>query len=268
MNDKEPSLRQFKMQFLAWIQLEKKNQVVTGEAAEVFGFTATQERKLLSRLSQQGLIVRVRRGLYMVPAQVPPGGQWSPGEYRLARTLMEDAGASYQIGGAIAFHQYGFDDQVPNEITVYNDKISRRSTMGGLRFTFIKVPSKRLGGSNKLKLPDGGDVKMASLPRALMDAVYDWDRYNTLPRAYVWITARKDDRKIIKELVRITLRHGNIGTMRRIGYILAKCKVSPRLLGKLKARVSEGRSLVKLDPTRPARGDINREWGIIDNEQS
>ena len=268
MNYKDSVLGKFKMQFLAWIQLEKKTQVATGEVAEAFGLTAVQERKLLSRMSQQGLIVRLRRGLYMVPARVPPGGRWSPGDYRLVYALMEDAGASYQIGGAIAFHQYGFDDQVPNEITVYNDKISRRSIMGGLRFTFIKVPPKRLGGSDKMKLPDGGDVKMASLPRALMDAVYDWDRYNTLPRAYAWITSRKDERETIKELVRITLRHGNIGTMRRIGYILAKFKVSPRLLGKLKVRVSAGKSLVKLVPTRPARGDINREWGIIDNEQS
>ena len=268
MNAKEPRLGKFKMQFLAWIQLEKKTQVATGEAAEAFGLTVTQERKLLSRMSQQGLIVRLRRGLYMVPAQVPPGGKWSPGEYKLARALMEDAGASYQIGGSIAFHQYGFDDQVPNEITVYNDKISRRTAMGGLRFTFIKVPPRRLGGSNKMKLPDGGEVIVASLPRALMDAVYDWDRYNTLPRAYVWIAARKDEPETIKELIRVTLQHGNVGTMRRIGYILGKCKVSPRLLGRLKARVAAGKSLVKLVPTRPARGDINRDWGIIDNEQS
>ena len=68
MNEKEPVLGKFKMQFLAWIQLEKKTQVVTGETAEAFGLTAIQERKLLSRISQQGLIVRLRRGLYMVPA--------------------------------------------------------------------------------------------------------------------------------------------------------------------------------------------------------
>lgn len=268
MNDKKNRLRKFKMQFFAWIQLEKKTQVITGEAAEAFGLTPTQERKLLSRLSLEGLIVRLRRGLYMVPAQVPPGGKWSPGEYKIVHTLMKDVGASYQIGGAIAFHQYALDDQVPNEVTVYNDKISRRCTIGGLRFTFIKVSLKRLGGSNKMKLPSGGNVKMASLPRTLMDAVYDWDRYNTLPRAYAWIVARKDDRETIKELIHITLRHGNIGAMRRIGYILERCKVSDRLLGQLKARVSAGKSLVKLDPTRPARGGIDREWGIIDNEQS
>ena len=185
------------MQFLAWIQLEKKNQVVTGEAAEVFGFTATQERKLLSRLSQQGLIVRVRRGLYMVPAQVPPGGQWSPGEYRLARTLMEDAGASYQIGGAIAFHQYGFDDQVPNEITVYNDKISRRSTMGGLRFTFIKVPSKR--DKNGKSRP--GNTRTQAIPNT-KKSKYSAARPMITPTAIspgvtsssVWATARDKER--------------------------------------------------------------------------
>jgi predicted transcriptional regulator of viral defense system len=268
MNDQKPVLRNLKMQFLAWIQLRKRTQVATGEIADALGLTAIQERKLLSRLTQQGLIVRLRRGLYMVPAKVPPGGVWSPGEFRLASALMDDAGAEYQIGGPIAFHQYGFNEQVPNQMTVYNDKISRRCIMAGLQFIFIKVPSSRLGGSLQISLPDGGSVKMSSLPRALMDAVYDWDRYNTLPRAYRWIAARRDERETIKELIRITLCHGNIGTMRRIGYTLAKCNVSPRLLSRLKARVSEGRSLVKLVPSLPARGAIDRDWGIIDNTKS
>jgi predicted transcriptional regulator of viral defense system len=75
MNASDPRLGKFKMQYLAWTQLETKSQVATGKAAEALELTAIQERKLLSRLSQQGLIVRLRKGLYMVPAQVPPGGR-------------------------------------------------------------------------------------------------------------------------------------------------------------------------------------------------
>lgn len=266
MDTAEPRLGKFKMQFLAWIQLERKSQVTIGEAAEALGLTAVQERKLLSRLSRQGLIVRLRKGLYLVPAQVPPGGQWTPSEYKLVDALMTDAGAIYQIGGPVAFHRYGFDEQVPNEVTVYNDKLSKRTTIGGLRFVFIKVPPKRLGGIEALKLPDGGEVIIGTLARTLLDAVYDWDRYNTLPRALAWIARKKDDNETIKKLIRLTLKHGNIGTARRIGYVLTRCKVAPRFLSKLKAKVALGTSLVRLVPRRPARGIINRDWGVIDNE--
>ncbi len=268
MNEIEPYLGKFKMQFFAWIQLEKKSQVATGEAADALGLSAVQERKLLSRLSQQGLIVRLRKGLYLVPAKVPPGGQWTPSEYKIVDALMADAGATYQIGGPIAFHRYGFDKQVPNEVTVYNNKLSKRTTIGGLRFTFIKVPLARLGGTEVLKLPDGDQVVIGSLARTLLDAVYDWDRYNTLPRAFAWVGRKKDDIETVKELIRLTLKHGNVGTARRVGYVLARCKVMPRLLSKLKAKVAAGNSLVPLVPTRPARGIINREWGVIDNENS
>ena len=117
------------------------------------------------------------------------------------------------------------------------------------------------------KLPNGGEVSIASLARALMDAVYDWDRYNTLPRAFTWIAARKDDKDLVKDLVHLALQHGNAGTMRRIGYILEANGVSTRLTSKLKAAVSKTRSLVPLIPTRPARGDIDRTWGVIDNDR-
>ncbi|MGE0175281.1 MAG: type IV toxin-antitoxin system AbiEi family antitoxin domain-containing protein [Oligoflexales bacterium] len=266
MNDQSPRLGKFRTQFLAWIQLRQKSQVETGEVAAALGLSAKQERELLSRMARQGLIVRLRRGLYMVPPRIPPGGKWSPGEYKLVDTLMADANATYQLGGPIAFHQYGFDQQVPNSITVYNNKISGQRVIGGTHFAFIKVPLKRLGGHECRKLPGGGEIIMASMPRTLFDAVYDWDRYNTLPRAYRWISAKKDDHKTIKELVRLALKHGNVGTTRRLGYVLNKLKVSRRITNKLHAALPKSSSLVPLVPTKQSRGLIDRNWGIIDND--
>ncbi len=267
MNDRETRLGKFETQLFAWTQLRKKTEIATGEVAAVLGLSPKQERELLSRMARNGLIVRLRRGLYLVPAQIPPGGQWTPGEYKLVQSLMKDAGANYQISGPTAFHQYGLDEQVPNSVTIYNDKISGRRLIGGLEFILVKISGERLGGVDNLKLPDGTQVKMASFPRTLMDAVYDWDRFNTLPRAYKWIAARKADQETLSELGRLTLQYGNSGTMRRIGYILQLCDVAPRILKKLKAEISETRSLIPLVPTQPARGEINRDWGVIVNEK-
>jgi predicted transcriptional regulator of viral defense system len=180
---------------------------------------------------------------------------------------MEDAGANYQIIGPTAFHQHGFDEQAPNNVTIYNDKISGRRSIGGIEFILVKVSRDRLGGSDDLKLPDGTQVKISGLARTLMDAVYDWDRFNTLPRAYNWIRAQKNSSDVITEMVQLTIKHSNSGTMRRIGCFLEALGIAPRLLNKLKAELTKTRSLIPLVPTLPNRGDINRDWGVIVNEE-
>jgi len=79
------------------------------------------------------------------------------------------------------------DDQVPNRIYVYNDLIFGEKQIGGTDFVFIKTDIKRLGSTKSLKAPDGIDAVMVTKTRALVDAVYDWSRYNTLLRTYGWI---------------------------------------------------------------------------------
>ena len=98
-----------------------------------------------------------------------------------------------------------------------------------------------------------------------MDAVYDWDRFNTLPRAYSWISSIIDDADTMTELARMTIKYGNSGTRRRIGYILRTSDISPRLLSKLKSSLAKTNSLIPLVPNQPERGNINRDWGLIVN---
>ena len=76
--------------------------VRTGELVGALGITPQQERELLSRLARRSLIARVRRGLYLVPPRLPPGGKWSPSEFLSLTTLMEDQGGRYQVCGARA----------------------------------------------------------------------------------------------------------------------------------------------------------------------
>src|SRR5207247_9173554 len=101
-------------QFLAYAQAQERQTVEAGTLVRALGWTADQERKVLSRLARKGLIVRVRRGLYLVPPTLPPGGRWSPGEFLALSTLMEDREGRYQISGPNAFHRYGWTEQVPD----------------------------------------------------------------------------------------------------------------------------------------------------------
>ncbi|MBI5628950.1 MAG: hypothetical protein HY953_08525, partial [Candidatus Rokubacteria bacterium] len=220
-------LGRLETQVFAYIQMRKLRTVRSGDlVASVLQMTPVQERKLLSRLSRGGLIARVRQGLYLVPPRLPLGGAWTPDAVQALNALMEDQEGRYQICGPNAFNRYGFDEQIPNRVYAYNNRISGDRTVGAAELTLIKVADKRLGDTEAVTTPDGDRAVYASRVRSLVDAVYDWSRFNGVPRGYQWIRRELAAQRVsAAELVSVTLRYGDTGTIRRMGALLERAGV-------------------------------------------
>jgi predicted transcriptional regulator of viral defense system len=260
------SLTELERRFFGYTQSRNQGTVRTGEIAQRLNLTIPQERKLLSRLSQRDLIARVRRGLYLVPPQMPVGGSWSPSEALALKTTFEDLGGRYQISGPNAFSRYGWDEQVPNQTFVYNNRVSGRRSIGAVQLSLVKVADERLGATDIVMTPEGIPVIYASRARALMDAVYDWSRFGSLPRAYDWIRVElKNDSRLAPELVAVSLRYGNQATLRRLGQLLEDAKVSESLLRKIKKALRPTTSLIPWIPTLPKRGKASTNWKVVVN---
>ncbi|MCP4683208.1 MAG: hypothetical protein GY864_12810, partial [Desulfobacterales bacterium] len=138
-------------------------------------------------------------------------------------------------------------------------------SIGNLAFQFIKVANKRLGAINAVHTQDT-EIIYSSKARTLMDAVYDWSRFNSLPRGYDWIKREiKNDPKFEKELIEVTAEYGNIATTRRIGYLLDTIVPTSRMINRLQRQLGSSSALIPRVPGRPAKGTINRKWGIIVN---
>lgn len=254
-------------QLFAYVQMRGIDTVRNGELVAALGFDVQQERKLLSRLAQRGLIVRVRRGLYLVPPRLPPGGRWSPGEFAALASLMADCGGAYQLSGPNAFHRYGWEDQVPNRLYAYNNRISGERRVGPTRITLVKVTDNRLGETDVFTTPEGIEAIYSSRTRALIDAVYDWSRFGSLPRAYGWIRAEIARNGVSPEdLIRVARRYGNVSTLRRLGKLLEMVGVEESLLKRLQRQIPPSTALVALVPTLPKRGTVDRRWGVLVNE--
>ena len=255
-------------QVLAYAQLRQLRTVRTGELADSLRLSSRQEREVLSRLSQGGLIARVRRGLYLLPPRLPLGGPWGPDEILALNTLLEDCGAGYQICGPNAFNRYGFDEQIPSRLYVYNNRLSGDRTIGTVAMTLIKVANDRLGGTEKAQTPEGLTAIYSSRARTLVDAVYDWSRFSSLPRAYDWIRSElASGRVAASELARLAVRYGNQGTLRRIGALLEQEGVAQAVLRIVQKALRPSASVIPWIPTGSRCGKVNRRWGVILNEQ-
>lgn len=126
-------LGKLEMQLLAYAQLRKKEFIFSGEIAVALEIHAEQEWKLLNRMATSGLIIRLKRGIYLVPSRMPAGGRWTVSGYYILSKLMEVLKGRYQTSGPSAFNFHGFDDQIPNRIYVYNDRIFGEKEIGGKR---------------------------------------------------------------------------------------------------------------------------------------
>ncbi len=257
------------MQMLAYLQMRKRQMVKTGELIDPLQLSREQERELFRRMARGGLIVRVRPGFYLVPERLPLGGSWSPDETLALNTLMGDRKGRYQICGPNAFNRYGFDDQIPNRVYAYNNRISGERTIGAVALTLIKVADERLGDTEAMKTVEGQTAVYGSRARTLVDAVYDWSRFNSLPRAYDWIRGELAANRVgAAELVAVALRYGDKGTIRRIGALLEMQGVETGLLRKLEKALDPSTGLIPWIPTKRKRGKINRRWGVVLNDRT
>lgn len=259
-------LGELETRFFAYAQMRQMRTVRTGELVSALGLTKNQERELFRRLARGRLIARVRPGLYLVPRRLPLGGSWTPDEFLALETLMEDRKGRYQICGPNAFNRYGFDEQVPTRIYAYNTVISGNRTIGSVHLTLIKVAGRRLGATETVKTPEGVPAIYSSRVRTLVDAVYDWSRFNGLPRGLQWIQRELAAGRVsATNLVTTTLRYGNTGTIRRIGVLLEQEGVESRLLRSLQKALPPSQSMIPWIPTRPKRGITAHRWGVVIN---
>lgn len=252
-------------QLFAYCQIHNKEILRLGELQEAFEISARQEKELLAYMSNKGSITRLKRGVYLVPQILPPSGKWQPDPKYLVSCLMEEIGANYYIGGPFAFHYHGLTEQIPNSITVYNDKISGRKILGNLNAMFIKVATNRLGSTEKINMARGHVANIATLARCIVDAVNDYNRYNTIPKAYWWIKKYSQDFSILKEIVRETHKFANISTKRRIGFIIHTLLSDDKLVKILLDSLQETQSWIPLVPYSSAKGKTDKQWRIINN---
>ncbi len=262
-----------KIEFFTELRVVKVN-----ELSRNFKISRNQEQALVRKLVRSGDALRLRRGRFLIRPTNQQGAAWTPTEASVLKSLILDCGGQYQLCGPIAFQRYGWDDQIPNRIHVYNTLDSGERQIGAVALDLIKVAPARLGATEVTTHPDGTELIWPTRARALFDAVYDWSRFNSLPRGYDWIRAElQRDSAFAADLVEVTLQFANHGTIRRIGWLLQDCNAPMGLLRMLERKLRRSSSVIAWDPTHPkrrssARSDderqIERRWGVVFNHES
>ena len=121
-----------------------------------------------------------------------------------------------------AFNRYGFGEQIPTRVYAYNNRESGDRRIGSVDLTLIKVADERLGDIHKMETAEGRNGLYLARVHLTRRCVRR-SRFNSLPQAYDWIRKELKAKRVTpKELVSLTLKYGDIGTVRRMGALLER----------------------------------------------
>lgn len=104
-------------------------------------------RQALARLAKTGKLRRIRRGLYERPRPHPIIGQAPSSSMDVARVIMEQRNAPWEVSGAHAANLLGLSEQVPAQLVIQTTAQVPPVVLGKSKITFKRVAPSSLVGA-------------------------------------------------------------------------------------------------------------------------
>ena len=106
--------------------------------------------KVLSRLTQKGIIRRLGNGLYDYPKKHPVLGLLQPAPDIVAKVLSGNHGARIQPTGAYAANLLGLSTQVPAKIVYLTDGLSRLVCVGDMEIRLQHTTTRNMATAGRI----------------------------------------------------------------------------------------------------------------------
>jgi predicted transcriptional regulator of viral defense system len=249
--------------FLNELTIREKDFFTLKEAAKILSDKDnTTVRKLLSDMSQRGLIMRIKDGLYhRIPYEQQPD-KYFPNWHLTAEAMAQPK--EYYIGfySALEIHNLITQPSMVEQVVTRERVKPKMQQVKNVRFEFILLNQKRFFGYKRHWIDDFHKVYCSDIEKTFLDCLYK-------PNYAGGIT--EITRALYKS--RENLQYANLEdylekfnaqvVYKRLGFIIDQLGLFPDLQDFITGRLTS--SYAPLEPSLDKHGNYNSKWGIIDN---
>ena len=230
--------------------------------AHLLALNPSQVHQLVRQLMRAGLVAEIENGKYLLLGFEPERVLSNP--LFIGCHLVTPGYVSYWS----ALHTYGFTEQAPLTIYVATTKKKQPVEYAGQRFRFVTIRPRKFFGYRREQV-GGLPVLIADEEKALIDSLSEPEYAGGIVEVAKALRAAIDGIDL-NTLVDYANRIGNRTLGSRLGYLLELVgrSVEPndaavrREAGHEAAQLIRSRSLVKLDPSRPAQAQRDVRWRL------
>ena len=189
--------------------------------AEIAPYIRAQDeagkRQFVSRLTEAGWLVRIKKGVYQI-ADLTSLGTVTLSRYAVAQILAPDSYVSFE--SALQFH--GLHDQLMQAIASVSLKQRRNVTLVGTTYRFVKITEKFFFGYEEHTF-EGQAARIATAEKALVDMIQlHRSAYSSDRVAEILASSRHE---IDVERLTDYLQRANLTTQRIFGLLFDKLNI-------------------------------------------
>jgi predicted transcriptional regulator of viral defense system len=220
-----------------------------------------QARGQLKRMADEGLLMRVRDGVYYIIPYEQDAVAFLPDWHLLAEPL---TGQDYYIGyySAMQIHQLITQPSLKEQIVVSRQIKPSETVIKGVKFQLIYHNSKHFFGYKKVWADSFHRVFCSDLEKTLVDCLGKPDYAGGTVEVAKAIFMSKS--KInFENLLQYALQFDSQAVIKRLGYLLELLKIETSIIEVLQKKRTASISL--LDTEAPKQGKILSRWNICQN---
>ena len=224
-------------------------------------FSETTLRVHLKNMTDDGLLLRVRDGVYYIIPFEYDSQTYIPDWHLLVEPLV---GGEHYIGYYAAMHIHNLITQpsLVEQIVVNKQKQPANIVLREARFQFIYHNPKHFFGYKKTWIDNFNKVYCSDLEKTFVDALYKPSYSGGMVEIGKALYMAKNKIDFEKLLAYID-RFGSVTVIKRLGFLLELFGIETQILDQLQKRNTK--TVVVLDTTLPKDGKINSRWGIQKN---
>jgi predicted transcriptional regulator of viral defense system len=242
---------------------EKKMFFSPAEAAKLLGVNySSSVRELLSAMTERGLIMRIKDGLYHVVPYEKNSNEYFPNWHLTAEAITGNR--NYYLGfyTALDIHNLITQPSLVEQIVVGERMQPKKLKVRNVEFEIITFNKKHFFGFQKTWIDDFNKVYCSDLEKTLIDCLYKPNYANGITEIAKALYKCKEKINTGKMLTYLEKFDAQV-VLKRLGFILDYMNTSPQLAENIRTKLSNSYTL--LDPLLPKNGKHNSVWKIIDN---
>lgn len=245
-------------QRLASVLQQAKDLVTVGDVEGTLGVSRQEAAKILWRWSRQGLLRRLRRGLYApVPLGTTSPRRLLVGSWALVPKVF---GPAY-IGGWSAAEHWDLTEQMFRSILVFTSRPARprKQTIQGIPYVLKRVRPDRVFGTRTVWC-DGVKVPFSDVHRTVVDMLDDPGVGGGIQHSFDCLRNHlRSEQADVARLIECADRLGNGAVFKRLGFLLSRLDADEGFLESCSSRLTAGNA--KLDPVLTCRRLVTR-WRL------
>ncbi len=250
-------------QLLKTLNESEKQYFSIDDAAKVLGTNSSSAvRELLRAMTNRGLIMRIRDGLYHVIPYERSTNDYFPNWHLTAETIVGNR--DYYLGfyTALEIHSLITQPSLVEQIVIQERLQPKNFKVKNIRYEITTFNEKHFFGYEKTWIDDFNKVNCSDLEKTIIDCLYKPNAANGIIEISKAIFISREKINSDKMLMYLEKFDAQV-VYKRLGFILQHFKILLELAKEIRKRISNSYTL--LDPSLPKSGKHYSEWKIVDN---